>query len=81
MPDVSKIKPYYRNDIASTVRSLYFAKKATLGASNMPEKDRNMQWYGALCGWAAVLLAADIEPTTVFTEQDIKFMHSMSKGN
>lgn len=80
MKNVSDIKPWYKNDIANTIRSLYFARKSSMQQlARLPQEEKDQQWLGALDGWSGVLLAVGINPETIFSQDDIQFMADMKK--
>lgn len=80
MNSVSDIKPWYKNDIANTIRSLYFASKSSMQQlTRLSQEEKHQQWLGALDGWSAVLLAVGINPETIFSQDDIQFMADMKK--
>lgn len=77
---VADIKPWFQNDVADMIRSVYYAMKTGLKRKQIPQADKDKQWSGALDAWASVLLARGVNPADVFDQEDIEFMSKMNKG-
>lgn len=76
MSNVSDIKPWFREDIARTLMSIYFAS-----ASNGTQRTSENEIYRA--GFAAALssvaLAVGVNPETFLAPEDIQRLRSNSR--
>lgn len=75
--DVSDIKPWFREDIARTLASIYFASNPSLGPSPIGEgQERQSEREGYLTGFAAALasvaLAVGVNPESFLSPEDLQ---------
>lgn len=63
----NNIKPYFAEDITAWLRSVYFSL-AIYG------KQKRDYWRGVIATLAALALALDINPDTLFTAEDAQLL-------
>ena len=76
MSNVSDIKPWFRDDIARTLMSIYFAS-----ASNGTQRTKENENYrvGFAAALSSVALAVGVNPETFLAPEDIQRLRSTSK--
>lgn len=80
MPNVSDIKPWFREDLARTLMSIYFASKCGTPPRPSPndkEQERNLEREQAYeTGFAAALssvaLAVGVNPESFLAPEDVQ---------
>lgn len=71
---VSKIKPWFVEDISQLLRSVYFSMSAG-GARNNP-----VFWSGVISTLTAIAIGVGIEPTSFLTEEDLNTPLALEDG-
>lgn len=74
MSNVSDIKPWFRDDIARTLMSIYFAS----AAGNQRTSDAEFR-AGFAAALSSVALAVGVNPETFITPEDIQRLRSSSR--
>ena len=76
MPNVSDIKPWFREDIARTLMSIYFAS-----ASNSAQRTTDNEHYrvGFAAALSSVALAVGVNPESFLAPEDIQRLRSTSR--
>ncbi len=76
MSNVSDIKPWFREDIARTLMSIYFAS-----ASNGTQRTGENELYrtGFAAALSSVALAVGVNPETFLAPEDIQRLRSTSR--
>lgn len=74
-PNVSDIKPWFREDIARTLMSIYFAS-----AANGSRTDDNEHYrVGFAAALSSVALAVGVNPESFLAPEDIQRLRSNSR--
>jgi hypothetical protein len=71
MPNVSDIKPWFQEDIARTLMSIYFA---SVSSSSMKSESDEQFRIGFTTALTSVALAVGVKPETFLTPDDIKLI-------
>lgn len=71
MPNVSDIKPWFREDIARTLMSIYFASVASGSAKSESDEQFRVGFATAL---SSVALAVGVNPETFLAPEDVKLI-------
>lgn len=74
--NVSDIKPWFRDDLARTLMSIYFAS-ASNGAPRTDENDHYRVGFAAAL--SSVALAVGVNPESFLAPEDIQRLRSKSK--
>lgn len=73
MPNVSDIKPWFREDIARTLMSIYFA---SISSSSIKSEGDEQFRVGFATALSSVALAVGVSPETFIAPEDIKLIKS-----
>ncbi len=76
MSDMNDIKPWFRDDIARTLMSIYFAS-----ASNGAQRSSESEHYrvGFAAALSSVALAVGVNPESFLAPEDIQRLRSQSR--
>lgn len=73
MPNVSDIKPWFREDIARTLMSIYFA---SISSSSFKSEEDEKFRIGFATALSSVALAVGVNPESFLASDDIKLIKS-----
>ena len=74
MSNVSDIKPWFREDLARMLMSVYFASKSSLTPAPLPEGEGYSKGFAAAL--ASVALAVGVNPESFLAPEDIQRLRS-----
>lgn len=81
--DVSDIKPWFREDLARTLMSIYFASKASptpnpspIGRAQIGEGSYQVGFAAAL---SAVALAVGVNPESFLAPEDVQLLRKVGR--
>ena len=82
MSNVSDIKPWFREDLARTLMSIYFASTPSGALRHLPQiEERNLEEEGYRKGFAAALasvaIAVGVNPGTFLSPEDIQALRKV----
>ena len=76
MGNVSDIKPWFREDLARTLMSVYFASKAKDSCQRSAGSDYEAGFAAAL---ASVALAVGVNPESFLSPEDVQRLRSVRR--
>lgn len=76
MPNVSDIKPWFREDIARTLMSIYFASAAS---GSYRSEDNDHYRVGFATALSSVALAVGVNPESFLAPEDVQLLKSSSR--
>ena len=76
MSNVSDIKPWFREDIARTLMSIYFASAANSAAHTSDNEHYRVGFAAAL---SSVALAVGVNPESFLAPEDVQRLRSNSR--
>lgn len=76
MSNVSDIKPWFREDIARTLMSIYFA---SVTSSKHRSEENEHYREGFASALSSVALAVGVNPETFLAPEDVQLLKSSSK--